>query len=48
MSDLTTFVDSEGTGGSHHIPDGAELKYSPGIREVMHLPLEFTPGPVLG
>ena len=28
----------------YRIPDGAELKYSPGIREIEHLPLDFTPG----
>ncbi len=31
----------------YRIPDGAELKYSPGIREIEHLPLDFTPGPVV-
>ncbi len=31
----------------YRIPDGAELQYSPGIREIEHLPLDFTPGKVL-
>ncbi len=29
-----------------HVVDGAVLSYSPGIREVASLPLEFTPQPV--
>jgi len=29
----------------YRVPDGAELRYSPGIREIEHLPLEFTPQP---
>jgi cytochrome P450 len=27
----------------YHVPDGADLRYSPGIREIAELPLEFTP-----
>jgi len=27
----------------YRVPVGAELRYSPGIREIEHLPLEFTP-----
>ena len=29
----------------YRVPDGAELRYSPGIREIAELPLEFTPQP---
>ncbi|HVN51244.1 MAG TPA: cytochrome P450 [Acidimicrobiales bacterium] len=29
----------------YHVPEGAELRYSPGIREIAELPLEFTPRP---
>jgi len=32
----------------YRIPDRAELKYSPGIREIEYLPLDFTPGAVVG
>jgi len=30
--------------GDHRVVDGAELRYSPGIREIESLPLVFTPG----
>ena len=30
----------------YRVPEGAELVYSPGIREIPSLPLEFTPAPV--
>ena len=29
----------------YHVPEGADLRYSPGIREIAELPLEFTPRP---
>jgi len=29
----------------YRVPSGAELRYSPGIREIAELPLEFTPRP---
>jgi cytochrome P450 len=32
----------------YRVPDGASLDYSPGIREIAHLPLEFTPQPQEG